>query len=488
MFKRKRALEASIFKEIIEIQELTTNEILKLRQEIYRLKKANLKYKENQLKNIKNEIDNETKNINEKTIEIANIENALKLREEMANSNYEAIEKRETELKQKFQEINDNEKLLEEKKCELKLKEKELSDEEKEIREKASRLDDENKKLDEDMSQKKEKEKALSLLNEKLEQMEKKIQQCYYGRDNEGFKYLAKSKNFDQYAYSQICEEISSYELSSAVKGDPIQILSKCPKKYMYFCTTEGDIFLERTVCCEGYYAFKSPHFSHAYIIPAFHKDEYIKNIDRIFYISSFQNSYIRAIDGGELPECIHIVNDESRIKFLNAEQMFEVLRINMQIFKNLLYTLFISVEQAKPVYIRLNCDAVKISDYAVELLRFLMYCLPYEVRRNMGFVTYLKKPQHVKNANIMFVEELDNECIGNAIIFDIKSEVYPVAVNYDRDADKYLEYVCGNINNMPCLNVFYEMAEKYFESENLIKSRKVADYGKIIDNYIIQS
>jgi hypothetical protein len=483
MFKRKRALEAGILKEIIEIQELTTNEILKLRQEIYRLKKANLKYKEGQLKNIKNEIDAETKNINEKTIEIANIENALKLREERANSSDEAIGKREAELKQKFQRNNDDEKLLEKKERELKLKEEELGNREKEISKKASRLEDENKKLDEDMSQKKEKEKALLLLNEKLEQMEKKIQQCYYGRDNEGFKYLAKSKNFDQYAYSQICEEISSYELSSAVKGDPIQILSKCPKKYIYFCTSEGDIFLSRTVFCEGYYAFKSPHFSHVYIIPAFHKEEYIKNIDRIFYVISFQNSYIRAIDGGELPECIHIVNDESRIKFLNTEQMFEALHINMQIFKNLLYSLFISVEQAKPVYIRLNCDAVKISDYAVELLRFLMYCLPYEVRRNLGFVTYLKKPQHVKNANIMFVEELDNECIRNAIIFDIKSEVYPVAVYDDRGTDKYMEYVCGNINNMPCLNAFYEMAEKYFESENLIRSIKISDYGKILEN-----
>ncbi len=483
MVKEIMEYEECILKKIFELQEFAAEIIKELQHEKLKLMRE----------------------LDEKTEKIKTIENDLKSREEKVNTRCEKIEKRETELNEKLQEIEKretelneklqkiekseaelNEKLqnIDKKEIELKIKVEKIDNEEKEISDKRSLLDDELKKLDEDMSLKSEREKALSELNEKLEQMEEKIQQCYYGRDNEGFRYLAKSKSFDQYGYSQICEEILTYELSSAVKGDPIQILSKCPKKYMYFCTSRGDIVLGRTVCCDGYYAFKSPHFSHAFVIPAFYKDEYIKNIDRIFYVKSFQNSYIRAIDGVEIPECVCIVNDESSRKFSKVEELLEALHINMHIFKNLLYSLFISVEESKPVYVRLNCDAVKISDYAIELLRFLMYCLPYEVRRNLGFVTYLKTPQHVKNANIMFVEELGSECIRNAFTFDMKCDEYPAIENYDKETDIYLTYVCSNINNTVCLNEFYEAAENHFESEGLVKSRKAPDYSRLIDNY----
>lgn len=481
--------------------ESKNDKIIELLEKNHKLRLEMLEYKEaeivamekafNERSEKAEEIEKALKDLESKKEQLAVQEKEILISQQTVDEKKKTLLIEENMLNNKKKEILERQKAVDVAEIELAPQEKvmkerreKIESEEKEISRKINEIDTEMERQKKELSQLSEQEESIRTQKEKLEQMDKKIQQCYYGRDADGYKLLAKSKNFSQYS-AHIGEDIFSYEVPAAVKGDSVQLLSKCPKKYMCFCTSPGEMVLSRTVYCEGSNVFRSLYFGHAFVIPSYYKEDYIRNIDRILYAKNFSNSYARAIDGEEISECRYIAYDEDGGKFSDLEQLLAALHTNKRVFNDILHAIFLSIgDSSNPVYIRLNCDAVKITDYALELLRFVMYCLPYELRRKFGFVTYLKTPQYVKNVNIIFVEDINHFSVRNVSVFDMKNENYPVMESLDMDGRDFTEFACDNLNNVERLSSFYEFAETYFESEGLEKSRKIADYGRLLQAF----
>ncbi|MEN6313236.1 MAG: hypothetical protein ABFD25_03190 [Clostridiaceae bacterium] len=282
------------------------------------------------------------------------------------------------------------------------------------------------------------------------------IQQQYYTRERrgifrstEGYDSIAKSAGLKNDFIKRTLHAFCFYDTPRELQESQEKDLEKYPKALTCFNTDTGDLVLGRSVYVGAdFTGLRNTFFTHNYVIPGSSKEEFLRNIQKILCVSDFKDSY-NIENGQDLPECDDIACEKSADFFSNAKDVFKVLGVDEEIFKKLLFAVFSSISGRKKVYVSINTDAAELSEYAKELLKFILLALPYDLRKNFGFITYIKDPDSKMFINMMFVDKgsikVGDSKIEKDFIFDFVHERY-VNTEVDLKSNPYLDFVWNSL------------------------------------------
>ncbi|KPU43314.1 hypothetical protein OXPF_27550 [Oxobacter pfennigii] len=291
------------------------------------------------------------------------------------------------------------------------------------------------------------------------------IEQQYYTRErrgifrsSEGYDTIAKSRglneNFIKKNLHPFCFYDPPRKLEASGEKDPL----KYPESFICFHVDTGEMVVGRSVYVGAdFTGLRSTFFTHNFVIPEAEKGEYIKNIEKTVYAGGFSDSYNIEM-GMEIPQLSVIKYDRNERNY-NTGQL-EDIGITEGVYKKLLHASIMSSMGKKKVYINPGVDIGDISGYAKRLLKYIFAGLPYYVRGNIGYITYVKEPESRKYINIMFVEEeglrQNYSKIEREYAFDLVNDRIP---DIDAVDHPYLDFAWDNINNERNLESFYEFA-----------------------------
>ncbi|MDP4143309.1 MAG: hypothetical protein Q8936_02325 [Bacillota bacterium] len=291
------------------------------------------------------------------------------------------------------------------------------------------------------------------------------IQQHYYTRERRGlysevpgYDTIAKSENLSDTFIKNTLHPLCFYDSPSELVAKSIQDIEEYPKSLVCANLVSGEMILGSTAFIGADYTGKrNTFFTHNYVIPVDKRENFIADVDKLLCLNGFNYSY--DIDNGsKLEEVDDISIDKKQYISHDTEELIEKLGIDENIFKKLLYACFISSAKNKKIYIALDTSPSKISIYAKELLRFLLRGLPFELRRRLGFITYMREPKSKKFINIAFVEKGSlketNPEVSAGFIFDFSQNNIKCSGFNDSD---FLNFIWSNLNNEILLNSFFQ-------------------------------
>ncbi|MNZ52355.1 hypothetical protein D3C78_702000 [compost metagenome] len=147
--------------------------------------------------------------------------------------------------------------------------------------------------------------------------------------------------------------------------------------------------------------------------------------------------------------------------------------------------------EGRKKVYVALDVPAEHISQYAVALLRVLFACLPFELRRRFGFMTYAKEPQSRKYIHLQFVERgslrPNDRGIEKEYVFDLASGRLPQD-EVEEGKQPYLDFVWNAISKLESLEDFYRFADEMLTGMDAQRQALLSSYHELCVFYQLES
>ena len=302
------------------------------------------------------------------------------------------------------------------------------------------------------------------------------ILQQYYTRERrgifrstEGYDTIAKSPSLDNNLIKKVFHSYCFYnpprELQVAGEKDGEQY----PEALTFLQMDTKESMLGQSVYVPvDFTGQRSTFFTHNYLIPQRIKEGLIKSPDQLLYVSEFKRDY-DIEQGVDLPELEALAYTKQLYNENFTKDLFDKLGIGEEIFKSLLVAISVSVTSRKKIYIALDVEATDISTHSKALLLCLLESLPYEMRRVIGFISYLQKPESKKNINIMFV---DKESIKHGVsgieqdfMFDFSSKRFP---SLETSNNAYLDFVWTNRGKKEITRPFYEFVDDVLEQANV--------------------
>jgi len=303
------------------------------------------------------------------------------------------------------------------------------------------------------------------------------MQQQYYTRSlkglyssTPGYDTIAKSKGLSDKFVVDVLHPLCNYnppiELTYSNNGN----LDIFPQALTCIQTLDGTMVLGRIIYTGvDSIGFRNTFFAHNYVIPQDEKEYLIKDISKLFYVDSFMKKY-SASEGVELTDISELSFHRNISEINDVDILFNKLKIEGDIYKKILATLFLSSLNNKCIYVALNVGASEFTACSKGLMEKLLVALPYELRKKIGFVTYSREPRKMQHINIMFVEKggitINNSDEINSYIFDLSKENY-TNVNIDVDKHYYLEYMWKNLKNQHKLIEFHELAHSMLKNQS---------------------
>lgn len=308
-------------------------------------------------------------------------------------------------------------------------------------------------------------------------------------RTNEGLDTVAKSPSLDNSFIKKVLHPFCFYNAPHELKVRAEQDLSLYPESLMVLPIETGELIIGRSIYAgSDFTGQRNTFFTHNFVIPQEQKDDFLKNPSKIFRIRNFLDKY-DIQEGKELPELADL-DYAMELAGPDQDALFEQLGITETIFKQLLMSVMMSIAGKKKVYVILNTDISDTSRMAARLLEVLVQCLPYDMRRHFGFITYNNEPQGKKYINIMFVEKgsirpLDRN-IDKDYLFDFPNDrianVDASSVNND-----YLNYVWQFRNDPDLLEAFYGFADEALQGIDENERLSLSTYYKLFALYQIE-
>lgn len=307
-------------------------------------------------------------------------------------------------------------------------------------------------------------------------------------RSNEGYDTVAKSSGLDNTFIKKTLHPFCVYhaprELQERAEGD----LSQYPEALVCFHAESGEMVIGRSAFVGAdFTGQRNTFFSHNYIIPAQRRDEFIKDPSKLFGIRTFATVHEDAM-GKELPaleELPHqMVATSDRKKWLMQ------LGIDERVFKQLLYAVMTSLSAKKKVFVSLNVEVSALSSVSAELLAILYSCLPYEMRRHFGFLTYSHEPESKKHINVMFVEKGSIRPGGGHsdkdFLFDFsQGRIYNV--DLQEGVHEYLDFAWEFLNDSRIMASFYAFCEEVLAGTDTAITLRVSTYYELCALYMIE-
>ncbi|MGG4493063.1 hypothetical protein [Brevibacillus reuszeri] len=307
-------------------------------------------------------------------------------------------------------------------------------------------------------------------------------------RSNEGYDTVAKSSGLDNTFIKKTLHPFCVYhaprELQERAEGD----LSKYPEALVCFQAESGEMVIGKSVFVGAdFTGQRNTFFSHNYIIPAQRRDEFIKDPSKLFGIRGFATAHDDA-KGKELPALEDLsyqtASTGDRKKWLMQHGIDEL------VFKQLLYAVMTSLSAKKKVFISLNVEVSTLSSVATELLAILYSCLPYELRRHFGFLTYSNEPESKKHIHVVFVEKGSIRPGGGHsdkdFLFDFGlGRIHNV--DLQEGVHEYLNFAWEFLNDSRILTSFHAFCEEVLTGADTSISLRVSTYYELCAFYLIE-
>ncbi|WP_244864635.1 hypothetical protein [Paenibacillus sp. J23TS9] len=318
-----------------------------------------------------------------------------------------------------------------------------------------------------------------------------KIQQQMYTRERrgifrstEGFDTIARSPGLDHAYIKKVLHPFCQYDAPAELTARTEKEGQEYPDALHVVHTEAGETIVGRSVYQPAdFTGLRSAFFTHNYVIPADFKDS-----PETDYRSWLNATFAERYDieqGMELPELPAIPSKERGGNLTRDEALglLQELKMDEQVFKQLLFAAMASVSGKKKVYIVLDVDIEQLSEKAKQLLTLLFASLPYGVRRQLGFLTYAKEPQSKKGIQIMFVEKgslrLNDRSIEKDFLFELAAgRVFNA--DLDWGDQPYLDFAWDNLGNPERAERFYEFAVRMLKDMEPIRQISIASYHEL--------
>jgi hypothetical protein len=295
------------------------------------------------------------------------------------------------------------------------------------------------------------------------------IQQHMYTREREGvfnstpgYDTIAISKGLDKTFIKNVLHPLCSYypprELATAGEKDE----GKYPKSRLITFTESGELILGQSVYKESdYTGERETFFSHNYIVPKDRVKDFLYSADSVFGKLPFETAY-DVSNGKKLNELEVLPSVIGDLKSLNS--ILVEFSITSEQFKQLVFALITSLTSKKKVYISLPGDVNSVTEAAFQLTYYLFQCVPFELRKSFGFISYASEPQNKKNINLMFVEKgsirPNDSLINKDFVFDFAQDIFMNSKESVK-AHSYLQFAFDRLkNNSSNLTDFFRYAE----------------------------
>lgn len=318
-----------------------------------------------------------------------------------------------------------------------------------------------------------------------------KIQQQLYTRERrgifrsaEGFDTIARSKGLDHSFIKKTLHPFCLYDAPIELSARGEKDTSLYPDALHLFHTDTGQTVLGRSIYqATDFTGLRSAFFTHNYVIPKERSEEVVHNYST-WLRAGFADRY-DIEQGIDIPELDQVPPSAERSNQggLNSLELLASLNINEKIFKQLLFAVMTASSGKKKVYVALDVPAEQISAKAKLLLEVLYGSLPYEFRRQLGFLTYANEPQSKKGVHLMFVERSSLRGNDRNTEKDFTFDLHTQRVsNADLEISKlpYLDFIWSNLNSPNRSEQFYIFADMMLADLDLMRRTAISSYQEL--------
>lgn len=290
------------------------------------------------------------------------------------------------------------------------------------------------------------------------------IEQHYYTRERKGI--YSKTPGYDTVAKSNKLEDefiigtlhdLCFYEIPASLAGE--EDASKYPVSMFCVNTEDNRMILGQSAFCgKDYTGQRNRYFTHNYIIPEEERDQYIEDPDNIIFSGDFVSDY-DINKGSVIPQVLKIKKRTEQDCFNSINEMFSATGLCKETFLNLIKACFDIAEHKRNIYIVLDSDFDNIEILAKGILKYLYRVLPFDLRKKIGFITYMKEPKNKELINIIFlckgsIKRINTE-LKSGYIFSIADNSFNLE-GIDEEEHIFLDFVMDNIENKQKLNEFF--------------------------------
>ncbi|KOP70961.1 hypothetical protein AMS60_23170 [Bacillus sp. FJAT-21945] len=319
------------------------------------------------------------------------------------------------------------------------------------------------------------------------------IQQHMYTREREGiftttpgYDTIAKSKGLENNFIKKVIHPLSSYYPPKELLNSGERDEGKYPKSKLIMVTETGELIFGQSVYKESdYTGERETFFSHNMIVPKERAKEYLYSADTVFGSLPFRTGY-ELTNGSQLEELDHLPFVNGDFKPLKA--VLNDSHISSDQFMQLVFALLSSLTTKKKVYVSLPRDIISATESAFDLTYYLFQCIPHELRKYFGFISYAAEPQSKKNINLMFVEKgsirPNDSLISKDYVFDFAFNHF-INANENINHHPFIEFVYRNLQQTPSkLADFYTFAKTSLCDH---KSPSLQSYNDLVAFYSIK-
>lgn len=322
------------------------------------------------------------------------------------------------------------------------------------------------------------------------------IMQQYYTRgrqgifrSNEGYDTVAKSPGLDDAFIKKTLHPFCVYDAPRLLQERAESEPALYPEAFVSFRAESGELVVGRSVFVGAdFTGQRNTFFSHNYVIPAARRDEFIKDPNKLFGLKVFADHHDEAA-GKELP-----VLDELSVQAAftqDRRQWLGGIGIDERSFKQLLYAIMTSLSSKRKVYISLDGEPRDAAADGRKLLEILYSCLPYEMRRHFGFLTYSSEPQSKKHIHAMFVEKgsirAGAQITEKDLLFDLANRRI-WQVDALKGVHAYLDFAWEHVNEPRLLAAFHDFCEEVLAGADTAFLLRMATYYELCALYGIES
>lgn len=314
------------------------------------------------------------------------------------------------------------------------------------------------------------------------------IQQQMYARERrgifrstEGYDTIAKSKGLDNNFIKKQLHPFCVYDAPSelAVRGEKED--AAYPETMHLLHLENGDILLGRSVYRSAdFTGLRSAFFTHNYILPGSEPHRSPSDY-KTWLRASFAESY-DIHDGTDLSELASLPV-QTIIPVVDHRSLLDELHIGEKLFKQLLFAVMASVGGKKKIYVALDVPIAELPGKAKQLLTVLYASLPYEFRKQLGFITYAKEPQSRKSVHLTFVEQgslrVGDRSIEKDFTFDFANDRM-TNVDLEGTDQPYLDFAWDNLERGERAEQFYQFAELMLLNMDSERQVAVSSYHEL--------
>lgn len=306
-------------------------------------------------------------------------------------------------------------------------------------------------------------------------------------RTNEGLDTAAKSPSLDPAFIKRTLHPFCGYQAPQELLQQGEEELSRYPEAFIVFHADSGELVIGRgKFAGTDFTGQRDNIIIHHYVVPKDRKEEFVLRPELLFRTGGFLDRYDAHAQGKALPdleEPVLVAGEPPDPRGLLAR-----LGIDRERFKQLLWAVMMSVSSNKKVYAALDVPVSESSRYAKQLMELVYLCLPYGMRRQLGFITYNHEPQGKKYLNVMFVEKgsiRPDRMLDKEYIFDFPNGRF---LNVElKGADYYLDFVWESLDRPERLQAFYEFAQEGLKEMGPAAALSVAAYYQLAVLFMVE-